>query len=447
MTHSRRFTVGARLVLAVLTIAGTAMATAPSSSRAAVPHKQATDPLKLTIWLGDAGNPAAVNALIKAFNDANPSTQVITGTVSGPQGYEANVLTKFAVGAKPDILYYQTVPSSLSALNPAKNLQDLADLGIWNNYTSPVEAQAGVLQGKHYAAELDYPSFFTAWYNKNVFAKYDLTPPTNFSQLLATCDALRKVVPKNVVLDPIYMGAGDKWPVQVLPSNLMDSAVKKGFLDALNHGKAHLTDPLIVRALQGLDMLNQHNCFEKNLVTGSYANEQQRLVRGLAAMVFNGSWMISGLPATTGYSPSYINQTVGNLPLSYDGPSVGVGAPASPMLPKTGDAAREAAARKFLQFATSPAGYAVYLAASGAPPVFKGYKNPPGVLTPILTADSNFRKYGVTDLGTGAIASWGGDFATWCQEILLHEKTPAQVAQLMDRTFYQDAHAHGIAGF
>ncbi len=400
-------------------------------------------PIQLTLWEGDAGTHAAVAALVSVFNKANPDIHVVTQTVGGTQSYEANVLTKFAIGQKPDLMYYQSGPGEIITLNPA-NLQDLTNLGIWKKYVAPTLANSGVLNGKHYSMELDYVSFFTSWYNKTVFSTYHLTPPTNFQQLLSVCETLRS---KASGVVPIYMGAGDKWPVQILPLNLMDDVVASGLLGKLNTGKAHWTDPTVVRALAALTTLNQHRCFENNLLTGTFVGEQKALVTGATAMVFNGSWMVTGLSATTGKPSSYINQVVGHMPLGYDRPYVGSGTPSSLYLPKTGAPAREAAARTFALFAASAAGYAPYLTATGSLPVFKGFAAPSDVLTPILQAAKDYRSEGVANIQGAVVASMGADLLTWLQQLLVGSLTPSRMAQLIDQAFYHDAAARNISGF
>jgi raffinose/stachyose/melibiose transport system substrate-binding protein len=424
---SRRWTAGVALVCAAVAAALTA------SIGAAHPND-----VTLSVW-----EPTALNAqLADLVNGFTAATGVQVDVRTLPDPFEDTVLTKFATGSRPDIIWYQSVAPLLAKLNPPKNLQDLSGMAFNKNYISKRTAAGGIYtNGRRYAVPVDYPSVFATYYSKSVFKKYHLAVPRSGLDLLAICQKL-----KGTGVTPIYLAEGEKWPPSVLFWNLWgDVAASDSQIAALNAGKAHLYDKPFLKTAKLIVTLEKAGCFEKNLFTSSYVDQQKAVMTGRAAIMSNGSWTLPSL-LSLGYTGAQIDAKLGFLPLSLNGQFVSFGPPAGFVAPKTGDAAHEAVARQFIAYITSN-GYSQYLTAAKGLPIFRGYQTPAGTSRLLLAMDTKAQKNGVPYLGARLAADFTGNWTTYIGELLNGQRTPYSYCQQLDKEYRINARLLGLPGF
>jgi raffinose/stachyose/melibiose transport system substrate-binding protein len=398
-----------------------------------------TQGVTLSVWQPSAFNPQQAD-LVKGFTQAS-GIQLDVLTIPDP--YQDNLITKWATGARPDILWNQSVVSIMAKLGVTKSMQDLSDMPFNNNYISKATAAGGLYSnGKRYAVPVDYPSVFSIYYNKNVFQKYGLTVPKNGADLLAVCDKL-----KGTGITPIYTGEGDKWPPSVLFWNLWaDVAGDDSMVAALNSGKAHLTDKPFVDSANLVVNLKNAGCFEKDLFTSTYVGQQKAVMSGQAAIMANGSWTLPSL-ASLGYTSEQIDSTLGFLQISLSGQHLTSGAAAGFYAPKTGDAAHEAAARKFIEYVAGGAGYGPYISASKELPIFKGFQNPTGISQLLIDMDTAAQTNGVPNLGDRLQADFTGSWVDYMAELLNGQLTAEAYCSKLDNNLKTNARLLGLPGF
>ena len=102
-------------------------------------------------------------------------------------------------------------------------------------------------------------------------------------------------------------------------------------------------------------------------------------------------------------------------------------------IPKTGDAEKEAAAKKFIDFATGP-DYRKYLAESHQFPVLKGFPVPKGVAKPLVEANHWFLTDSVPQYQQTLQAAYG-PFETFLQEMIAGKTDAKGVAQQLQDEF------------
>lgn len=135
--------------------------------------------------------------------------------------------------------------------------------------------------GKYYAVPLYLDGKFMG-YNKKIFNKLGIKPPTTFDQLLDACGTIRKSG-----TTPISLGNKEMWPAlhylgQLLAYNVPRGALERDFVPKT----AKYTDPGYVKSLKDLKQLTKA-CTNTGSVNGlSYESALQQEINGNAAMYY-----------------------------------------------------------------------------------------------------------------------------------------------------------------
>lgn len=279
--------------VAVLAACGTggeeSPADAPASSGAATTitwwHNSNTDPGK-----------AYYAEVAKKFEAANPG---VTVEVSALQ--HDDMLTKldaaFQSGDAPDV-YMERGGGELADHVEANLVKDISAPAADVISTLGGSVAGWQVDGKTYALPFSV-GVVGFWYNKDLFEKAGITtPPATMADLLAASDKLRAAG-----VDPISVGAGDKWPaahywyylaLRSCPQQVLQDAVKS--LDFSN--------PCFVSAGQELEKVVTAKPFNRGFLstpaqTGP-TSASGLLATGKVAMEMQGHWepgVMQGLTA------------------------------------------------------------------------------------------------------------------------------------------------------
>jgi len=409
--------------------------TAPSASAAAVSPSPAK-PESLTFW-GSQETPQAVKDTIDAFGKQEGiKTEFVV--LPADQGI---VLTKIATGDKSDVIFWQSSVSGLLPLNPEKNLLDLSDMAVAGKLKYGMGELAGKVNGKVYAALFGFPTVFGVFYNKKVFADNGLTPPSTHQELL---DVSAKL--KAAGVPPMFLAEGDVWPNQLPVFEIRTDAIADGLIQKINNREATWTDPAIVDSFRIWKEYVDQGFLNPNYKTAKFTDSHTALLDGKTGMVAQGSWFTPGLVEAADGSSEKVDEAIGFFPwpsesgkLQWQASNLG-----SVQLFKTGDAAREAAARRFVDYITGD-GYQGYLDSAKEAPILDGFQTPP---LSKLTTDF------VNAFETGSVPSEGmlqavgtGDLPSWISQLQAGTLTPEQVAQNMQDAFEKNAKEAGIPGY
>ncbi len=389
----------------------------------------------LTVWESNSLTPG-YKALFTAFEKA---TGAKLNQVVFPDPFESNLLTKWATGARPDLMIFQSAVDYLQQLNPAKNLFNLTGQPYVSKELFHQNQYASVTDGKDYGLSLETPSVFGLWYNKKVLSEDGLRAPTTFTQLVSACQTIKK---DNPGVSTLYDAGGDQWPTQVLPFMLWTDAMKAGLQDKLNTNRAQWTAPAIVASLTGYQMLIKDGCFNSTLKTGTYAQQESDFETGKTAMIAQGTWVSPDLVQAMGVTK--MNAQVGWQALSTSTPTAAYSTTFSLQVPKTGDATAESAALSFLDFASGPA-YQRFVDVNDQAPALAGFSTPANLPSALRASYQALS-------GTGSsypqlfVASYG-PFTTYMSELIDGSATPEQVATDLQQQWMKSARAIGLTGF
>jgi len=355
-------------------------------------------------------------------------TGVQLEVVSFPSdGFETALMQRWATGDRPDILEWHANFNWLVAINPKDNLRDLSGQDFVARQAPGITAS---LDGVTYGMVLNTPTAWGMFYNKDIFTRLGLKPPTTAAEILATCDAIKKADP---TLVPIQESAGSLWPPLILNGQFTADGLQAGFLQKLidRQVKVNDADSPWLRSLQFYKQLQDNGCFNKDVLTAKFENAPNILLSGKAAMVPLHSGFV-GL-AVDASSLDKVNTTIGWTAWSEKRPVVTV--EYSPngtyYLPKTGDAAREEAALGFMRFMTGPA-YADYVKAASIIPTLKDVPTPDNVAAPLKSIADAITADGST-VPIWSLLPGITDLVNYPSKLLNGELTPQTAVDLLQK--------------
>jgi len=235
--------------------------------------------------------------IIKAFEAANPGDKVNLTIWPSNNTYKEKVALALGTSSPP-ALFFSWGGGPLATFIKAGVVQPFADPGendagtpSWSKDFLTSTLSAVTFNGKIYGMPIlgTQPVFF--FYNKAVFAKYHLSFPTTWAELLSDI----KTFNSNGVI-PISLGNLDEWEGLMFLEYLGDRyGGPQAFLNIQDNMKGAWSQPAIQHALAGIQTLVKDDAFETGFNSITYTTGATRaLVEvGRAAMELMGSWDIS----------------------------------------------------------------------------------------------------------------------------------------------------------
>jgi xylobiose transport system substrate-binding protein len=235
-----------------------------------------------------------VKAVLQTFPGANYSEklQTVIGSGEAPDVFfnwgSGSIQSYVKAGlVQPLNSFFQTNPKLNSSFLP--NIMSAAKIGS-DYYGVPMRGAQ--------------PAFL--FYNKTVLAKYHLSPPATWSQLLSEVATL-----KSHGLIPIALGGGDQWPELMWIEYLYDRVAGSQLItQALDGDHGVWTSPASEKALADLKQLIQSGAFGHSYDSVKFTTgaSTKLLVTGRSAFELMGSWEYS---TAQGISPSFAKNDLG----------------------------------------------------------------------------------------------------------------------------------------
>ncbi|TIH38666.1 ABC transporter substrate-binding protein [Subtercola vilae] len=401
------------------------------------------------VWNDPTGSLAGVTLNFGGGTVKGPIDQVITAfeaktgvtikRVTYPDPYEQSLLTKVAVGDKPDLAAWQPTASELTALQASTNLLSL-DGAPWLDKLDPaLKDVTGILDNTRYAALVTSPSVMGVYYNKDVFAKAGITAaPKNWSEFVADASKI-----KATGTTPFFEAGGSQWPTQWWVQVQLAEKAKAGLWDDINTNKKQFTSPDVQTAIDNYNTLINQGLFNPDIKTATFDDQSTALLAGSTGIVLQVNALLEQLQLKA--TSAELDAKLGWFPISADG----VTATSIPdnkngiVAFKSGDPKREAAARQFLTFWMTT-DYADFIAASNSVSIEPSVPTPSGVPQLAKTISASLAD-SVGSMQSQAIAN--PDLYINLANMIQGTVTPVQVAETTQNQFAQLAKAQGAAGF
>jgi raffinose/stachyose/melibiose transport system substrate-binding protein len=395
----------------------------------------------LTVW----EPPVMTDAQKQMMKDFQSQTGAKLHERVFPTPFESNLLTKWATGDRPDIMFWHAIGNWMVQVNPSQNLTDLSDMPFVKKTQGDYLAKSATYKGKVYASVLNFPSVDGAIYNKNVFKKLGISLPTSYDSLIQTCKTIRQ---KDPSIDPVEMGGGDQFPLQVPAFMMWNDAIKAdpNLMANVNTGKAKFSDPVFVSGIEKLQGMQKAGCFNKDVKTSTFVDQGKRTLEGKGAMSFFLSDIVSLLIDSDGAAK--VNKNLGFFSISdKDDKAVGWQTSGTDALfvPATKNAKNIAASKAFINWATGPY-YQTYINNAKVFPILEGTQTPDGIAEPLQEARKVLEANPVPQFQQELQATYGA-FEKYLADMIAGRKSPQQVGDTLQSQFEQSAQQLGLPGF
>ncbi len=281
--------------------------------------------LVINSYMSDEAPKAAFQKVFDAFQAANPSIKVTVNTFAHEQ-FKTQLASWLTSSAAPDVVtwfagYRMQVFAEKKLLEPIDNV--FPGGNISKEFPAAFKV-ASSYNGKVYFMPQSW-YWWAVYYNKDVFAKYKLTPPKTWDEFMKVCETLKA----NGVA-PIAVGAKDTWTTGGW-FDLLDSAVNGGDFHAqLTGGKIAYTDPRVKKSLGIIADLSKKGYFIDNATSLSWQESVKPLAEGKAGMYLMGQFIMDTVPAETRGSIDFFPFPIygGNTKYTVDTPTDGFMLPA-----------------------------------------------------------------------------------------------------------------------
>ncbi|MDD7554258.1 ABC transporter substrate-binding protein [Schaalia hyovaginalis] len=435
---------GTALLGACSNPAATTDSSSSSGSASTERWPNATAPLNgttLKIWAAQTSNKIPT----KVIEDFEKATGGKVEVVTVPDNYESNVQTKIATGERPDLLFWQPVRSTLAGFVAQDLLQDLEGAPWVDDYADGIADAGGTYDGKRYAALISSPDVEGIYYNKKVFEAAGITElPVGWDQFI---DTAKKIKAANVpgVESPLFEMAGSQWGTQWAVNIQLAEAAKDGLWDRINTNKDSFTGPDVLGAIEAYKAMLDEGLYNADAGSAKDTEQSAALWEGKTAMIIQANGTFNAIAALAGNDKAALDETIGFFPLSKKG-SIGTSIPQQTggvVAFKTGDSAREAAARQFLNFWMSE-GYKAFVNDQNIVSVLKSVDSPDTVPQALLDSAASL-KDAVGSMQSQAIAN--PDLYLNLANMVNGAVTPAEAAKATQDQFAELAKAQGAPGF
>ncbi len=273
-------------VLAAAALVATAGAcTATGSS-----DKSGGDTVTLSVWSWRPEDAATYRQIFAKFHESHPKINVDFKPYKATE-YNTILSTGLTQAGGPDVMQLR----SYGLLQPLIESGNLAVLdgqvaGLSNFDTTALDGARGKKDGKVYGVPLEM-STFQIYYNKDIFAKYNLQPPTTWDQLTSAAKTLQ-----SNGITPFAVSGKDTWLLPLYDDTF--GATRYGgpaFEKKVLSGAAKFTDPEYVAALDQLNQLKPY--FPKDMMGLGETDVQTLFATGKAAMIPEGSFALAPIKA------------------------------------------------------------------------------------------------------------------------------------------------------
>lgn len=243
-----------------------------------------------TVWtLQDSIENKIQQSAVDAFNKTSKSQMQLV--VIPQTGYTDKVRVQMGTPNLPS-LWFNWGGASTSPYIQAGQVVDLTSAltsdPAWQASFLPSVLKAGQIDGKYYGIPLRGMQPVVLYYNKTLFAQYNVQPPKTYADLLSLVDTF-----KSHGITPFALGASDQWPELMFLEYLTDRA--GGPAPAANlvaDPSGGWRDPAILEGLNRIQELVSRGAFGSKFSGVGYVNgaASQLFASGRAAMHLMGTW-------------------------------------------------------------------------------------------------------------------------------------------------------------
>ncbi len=271
-------------VLALLLLAACGLNGGGSANQTATDSKEekpsSGEKKELEFWYIDSGEKEKVYLeAVERFKEKHPDVEVKTLQIPN-DAYKQKFSVAMSGDQAPDVFHSWGGGWLKNFVDQGKvlDLTGETDTAHFNELALKNSTYDGKIYGLPLSLSID-----VVFYNKEIFEKYNLTPPKTYEEWLTIIDTLNK---NNVI--PIALANQTKWPGAYYLMNFASRiAGPELFESALNRGGKGFDDPAYVQAGKYIQEMVDRNAFNSGFNGVPYDEGQGRqlLYSGQAAMM------------------------------------------------------------------------------------------------------------------------------------------------------------------
>lgn len=249
--------------------------------------KRAKGQLIVGSWWTAGGEAEGLAGLFRIYKAKYPDVEIVNATVAGGAGSVfKGVLKTRLIGGDPPDTFQLHAGLEVEGYSPEKYLMPVDDIyaaaGLEKVF--PKDLLTLLKYKDHYwGVPVNIHRSNVLWYNKSLFEKGGVTPPTTFDEFFAVCEALKA---KGIA--PYIMGTSGGWEAPHVFEVVLAGTLGAEKYRGLWTGATPWTDPGVTQALENFKrMISYANADHPAL---DWAAAAQYIVDGKGAMYIMGDW-------------------------------------------------------------------------------------------------------------------------------------------------------------
>lgn len=386
----------------------------------------AANTVKLNLFFYKQEISKQLQEMVDEFTKKNPN--IIIDLEMVPNDSMAVLRSRMASGKAPEIIQLQSY-SAVFEFARAGWLADLSKEPVLNKVIDSTKTSV-TYNDKAYALPMDV-SGIGIIYNKDIFKKYNLKPPTTFAELQTVCTTLKKNK-----ITPFASMFRVNWSLghflSMIHTTLAGDKVLP-WIDSMNNSKGSFADPVNTAELFRLMDFYKANSDPK-AAEFDWNEQQASFAQGEAAMMVQGLWSYGAAITTNpklncGFIPFPCNNNPKDSKLFADVDStLAISASSNPEKIK--------AAKLFFEWLATPEAIKIWVEKCQLVPTFKG--------ADVSTMSGPFKDL-VSYLNTGSTNPWAFSMypvavfedatKNGAQEYIFGQKNPQQIIGYLDDTW------------
>jgi glucose/mannose transport system substrate-binding protein len=326
-------------------------------------NSETGEPLELASWWVAAGEVDALNALIGAYKKVHPGAGVHSSGDASSSAVRSKLDMDIAT-SPPDVFQinahdlHSWVGAHPDTLSP---LDDLFSESVLNEAVLPDVLSRVSVENRVIAMPVGIHRENSLFFNRSIFTKLDLIPPTTISELIEVCKTIKAAGTTPIALSK------DGWVVRILFNDIVQGTMGTETFNDFITGVTPVTDPAVAAKLKESisitgEVLSNYVSPDAGDADFGWSDAADQVFHGKAAMLLHGDWA-KGYFVKLGWTPGIdFGQTGG--PGASDLFWYAIDAFAAPVLAAHADEAHE-----FLSVALSKEAQVAFSRLKGSTPI------------------------------------------------------------------------------
>lgn len=238
-------------------------------------------------WWTAGGEAEGLEALFAIYRESFPDVVIVNATVAGGAGFvfKAVLKPRLIAGDPPDTFQLHA-GLEVEGYSPEVYLRPLDDLYAifgWDKVFPPDLLDLMRYEGHYWGVPVNIHRSNVLWYNKEIFAKYDLKPPANWEEFFQICEILKG---KGIV--PITLANAGGWEAPHLFETILASTLTPEEYRGLWTGATPWTHPGVTKALEVLKKILDY--VNPDYSAHTWDTVLEYIAAGRGAMNIMGDW-------------------------------------------------------------------------------------------------------------------------------------------------------------